>query len=217
MNDDCRCKEQFFFSEDCSSIFYCTGDDDPFPDTDGCRLQCEAGQIAVLDVATRQWECRTKEADNVCPGKFNTDCPGDDSKVHCSCRGEVWMIDGCSVAFECLRDEDDEGNNHVIIRRCPDGQSFDVDFYRPTEFTCAGGVGNKCPGNFHYGCEGGDMGGGHPILCHREKNPLGNCQCDEQFFMSQDCTEGFWCHYDPRPPRRRWLPQDVSRGHGGPP
>ena len=29
--------------------------------------------------------------------------------------------------------------------------------------------------------------------CVRENNPFGKCECDEQFFLNSDCTEGFQC------------------------
>ncbi len=30
-------------------------------------------------------------------------------------------------------------------------------------------------------------------LCLFGLNELGACQCEDQFFINEDCTEGFWC------------------------
>ena len=43
-------------------------------------------------------------------------------------------------------------------------------------------------------CYGAVYGVGCPVpLCEYSKNHLGECGCDDQLFISKDCTDGFWC------------------------
>lgn len=62
---------------------------------------------------------------------------------------------------------------------------MDLNFLDGT-WVCTDDVGS-CPG-------GPILGEGCPApLCIYSKNPLGNCECNEQLFINYDCTEGFWC------------------------
>lgn len=58
--------------------------------------------------------------------------------------------------------------------------------YETLEWTCSGSLGN---------CYGGPIEGiGCAVpVCTPDINPFGECGCNDQFFLSADCTEGFLC------------------------
>lgn len=54
----------------------------------------------------------------------------------------------------------------------------------------------QCPGSYHFGCDGGDNPGS--LTCDvYSNNLLGDCDgCEGQIFVSEDCTESFYCTSD---------------------
>merc|ERR1719446_1450441 len=88
----CECPGQVFIADDCHQGFYCIDFTDPsnnFPDDiinmgyDGCKNECEEDEVLIIDPNRGDWNCVPKIVnatilDNVCPGKFNTECGCDE-------------------------------------------------------------------------------------------------------------------------------------------
>ena len=152
----------------------------------------------LIDVVENYWYCR--ELDNagvVCPpGGINfftgydinsTPAPLDPDEVTgnpigtCHCEGEFWMAEGCKYGFIC----DPAAENGGEYISCPvDGEILLVDF-QTREWTCSS----------EYSCIGGPIEGSGCVKpdCTSGNNPFGTCECDGQFYINEDCTEGFLC------------------------
>ena len=68
------------------------------------------------------------------------------------------MNDDCSSAFICARAEDEAGTSVGSTLNCGDLVMHFL-FNYPLRYTCEGpDSGYECPGSYHFGCEGGDIG-----------------------------------------------------------
>ena len=105
-------------------------------------------------------------------------------------RGEVWINGDCTDAFYCYGPKEN-GTNPGSPLVCPPGYYVNTDFENP-RFTCTKDA-SICPGSFHFGCENANI---PEVNCINELNPFGECGCDGQFFIGDDCRSGFYCTSD---------------------
>ncbi len=68
-------------------------------------------------------------------------------------------------------------------------------YFFPPPRSCQEDVG-QCPdmGGFRLGCKADADPDASEPLCHYSDNDLGTCECEGQFFLNADCTQGFYCH-----------------------
>ncbi|TRY74637.1 hypothetical protein TCAL_15615, partial [Tigriopus californicus] len=191
----CVCEGQLYVTNDCSEGFYCI-------DTlgNGCHKVCNGTEILVASFEHKHWSCESREdpvslekALRICPGAFNV-CPSDNIDPPpnpdnitenplgtCRCNGELWVSEGCSYGFYC-NDTMDIGGE---MKACGEGEVLLVDL-TTSDWYCSNET-DKCPG-------GPINGIGCPIpLCRYSQNHLGNCSCDGQLFLGDNCDEGFFC------------------------
>ncbi len=188
----CECDGQFFISDDCLQGFLCTTNiPDPYIN-DGCLQTCLDGQILSPDFSNQQWECLDNSQDEyTCPGCLEVVCPANEivpDASLCECSGQLLVDKDCNSAFFCLED----GGRPLI---CPAGQM--ISFSLPEwEWECVAAHDN-CPhrGGFKLGCFDDYNATISPDYgCDYAENPLGDCECDGQFFINGNCTQGFLCH-----------------------
>ena len=155
---DCGdCSNQIFVSEDCKESFYCT--EYAEEGTDGCHMVCEDDEIVFLDVENKKLTCVDEPEGIVCPGAFSLDCPGDDGgfDIQCGCEHEVWMREDCRTAFFCTEPMDEEGKNVGYQVHCPVDEIVEISFFDSSLGHSCTKNKAKCPGAFHFGCNGGDL------------------------------------------------------------
>ena len=151
----------------------------------------------MVDVATGEWRC---EEGIPCLGEFMLRCP-DDPVPHglnasvCHCEAELWMTPDCQEAFYCDEREPDGG----VSKTCEDGTIIDIN-YQEYKFRCTDEV-EKCPdqmGGFNLGCRPGNPPPKPPVLpCEANAtNLIGECMCDGQIHINEDCSESFYCRSD---------------------
>ena len=157
---ECGCDGQIFVDETCTKSHLCTSNipEGSSANVDGCHLDCPEGERVIFDFAGKQWGCEAPEADYVCTGKFQTDCHvhGDGFDIMCNCGNEIWVNNNCEHAFVCTA-PNNGGTNDGYYLTCPDGEVINIDLSSPQGYTCTQGS-ESCPGSYHFGCEGGDIG-----------------------------------------------------------
>ena len=188
---DCDCGEQFFLSEDCQTGFFCI--DDGALDYDGCIMNCNEGEILFPDFANREMVCVPESsATYICPGFAKLECPANEvtpNSDDCDCdNGQVIISSDCREAFFCRSNLINGG----ILLSCPEGQIFQFD--EDWGHNCVIDTGN-CPGlgGYKLGCTSGNPTPPPHPGCDEGKNTLGTCECEGQFFINGDCTQGFSC------------------------
>jgi hypothetical protein len=110
----------------------------------------------------------------------------------CGCNGQFFVNDDCTESFYCSIWAGDEGDGCHLD--CEESEVVDLDVTtgtwgcktRPTDYVCPGKLSMDCP-------RGSDV-----------LEP--ECGCAREFWMNQDCTEGFTCSA-PKDPE-----SDVSVG-----
>ncbi len=191
------CEGQLFGNADCTVGFYChTNADNPLSEgMDGCRRECEEGQILVPDLIERTWTCISNwNGAQFCPGAYRTECDevlpiGEDfDESQCDCGGQVFVSSDCRRGFQCGF----PGNPGQDIS-CSEGTVFDFNL-RTFSYECVDG---SCPANwggFKLGCQGETIA---PPYVETSVNdiPFGDftCECDKQVFISDDCSQAFVC------------------------
>ena len=190
------CEGQIFINDDCTQSFYCSQE----LASDGCLLSCESGQRVHVDYSSDTWECVEREETFVCPGSFSVDCD-EVFQPDCHCANELWMRPDCQGGFLCSEAQTEQGQNIGRTLWCFPGEVIEIDFTDVLNYKCTNNT-DTCPGSFHFGCDGGDFGEvttASPPTCQSgyelAENPLGTCDgCDGQIFISEDCSESFYCH-----------------------
>lgn len=97
----------------------------------------------------------------------------------CRCNGELWVSEGCSYGFLCDDTKDIGGS----IKTCDPGTYLVID-WEQMDWSCSNNAA-KCPG--------GQVSG---IGCPKpncENGAKAECGCEGQFWINDDCTEGFYC------------------------
>jgi len=205
----CACDGQVWVAPGCLEGYWCE-------DTSGsgCYKTCAAGEFLATDYINDNWECVTEAATplvsdhqwdffddtrtttscpvetgyHVCPGDGDIPTPLPPAEVTenpfgtCRCNGEIWLAEGCAYGFYC-DDAEDIGGVYLF---CEEGENLHVDFDTKT-WDCT-----STPGN----CPGGEiLGTGCPVpICQYSINPYGECKCENQLFISSDCSQGFRCY-----------------------
>ena len=203
---ECECDGQLHVSDDCQQGFYCSYST-PEADQTGCQLICPEGERLHVDLVERDWECLPREDDFICPGYLKIDCD-EDPVIQCECLNQVWVNGNCNQAFRCTGPMDNftnPGYNYA----CPEGFRMEIDFHSPPSFKCKPDVEN-CPGSYHFGCSGDipnlsttTTAPGEtttpfvPTGCNYQSNDLGECGCDGQIFVDNNCRESFYCVDNP--------------------
>ena len=194
---DCECDGQFFIDNHCTEGFYCASNiPDPYL-YDGCTQKCLDGQVLLPDIPNRSWSCVDRDSFDYefkCPGTFHFECPENDvgnnfNKEDCECDGQVIMSSDCTESFYC-RERYPSGG---IKLTCPEGRIVMFDFAN-LSWRCSDEV-EQCPelGGFKVGC-GEDNEIEPPVLqCDLGDNELGECRCNRQLFVNEDCTKSFYC------------------------
>jgi len=152
--------------------------------------------VLIIDPSRGDWNCVPKIVnatilDNVCPGKFNTECGCDEGPEacpigECECEGQLRVSDDCHKARYC---NSTDLTQHVD-KECPEGEIVFVNMVDHT-WECKADD-NRCPGAFHVGCQ--DDTPDRPFtLCSYAKNDLGTCECPGQVFIGDECHKGFVC------------------------
>ena len=116
------------------------------------------------------------------------------------------MEDDCSKLFLCYDEQTEPGVNIGSTLSCPNNTLMHVNFNRPITYTCEGpSSGYTCPGSYHFGCQGGDFGElttstampdtTTPLATcnYPTENTFGECRCEGQIMISNDCSSGFFC------------------------
>ena len=157
---ECECEGQLMVNEDCTEAFYCSYWT-PNPSDDGCHLVCdkEKNEIIYVNPATKEWNCRERPENFICPGKMKIECPRTDGQlwdIKCNCRHEIWMDANCNQAFRCYDTYVEGQGNQGAYARCPDGKVIDIDWENAYQFSCTDER-DKCPGSFHFGCDSQDI------------------------------------------------------------
>ena len=190
----CECEGQIFIGNQCTEAFYCSQYVEPGPNNEGCHLECPTGERVHLDLVNMEWSCINKTTGYICPGDLSVDCPENKNPpVQCECKNQIWVSNDCTTGFWCTDVIGDDGINPGQQLTCPEGMHLDIDFENPS-YRCTSDPG-RCPGSFKFGCVDAsypdyncESGNGELAL-----NNLGECGCEGQFFISEDCKEGFLC------------------------
>ncbi len=195
----CGCEGQFFMNANCHQGYVCGPTEE-----DGCLYECE-GEYEIMQphFKTGTFECiDNTDQTHRCPGAFNIHCEDDPIPElpldwsQCDCDGQLWISPDCKQGFSCRNGVPGDGYFH----ECTDpGEILSVNF-RTWNWGCQEDEG-QCPdgfGGFEVGCqEGGIIT--LPTTCYEtDENPLGICECHEQVFISDDCTQAFECLDDER-------------------
>lgn len=181
------CEGQIYVGEDCTEAFYCSKYVENSATQEGCHLVCPEGERIDLDLTNQSWECIPATPDFTCSGSLKVDCESN-FDVQCRCRNELWVNDDCTDAFWCLDTIDENGYNDGRSLSCPEGTHISLSF-DPAGYRCTSDL-TQCPGSFHFGCDGGNL---PELPCISSRNPLGECGCEGQIFINEDCSEGFKC------------------------
>ena len=123
------CEGQIFISDNCMQSFYCSLE----TESDGCLLSCEENQRVHVDYSTNTWECVEKEDSFMCPGQFSVDCT-DILEVECHCQNEIWMRPGCSGAYVCSGEQNENGLNFGRTVWCIPPEVLQIDFTDVTNY-----------------------------------------------------------------------------------
>ena len=191
------CDGQLFISDDCSEGFYC---DSNIPDPylyEGCHQKCAGNQVLVPNIAQKSWQCMEKEEFIIpfqCPGTFHFECPANDVGSNfgpddCECDQQVFMNNDCSESFYCS----EKNVNGGFTIKCDPDQVVVFDF-KYFNWVCAPNNG-QCPGlgGFKVGCGAGNEVEPPQLECDFDDNPFGECRCERQLFINDDCSESFYC------------------------
>ncbi len=198
----CECDSQFFINADCTEGFVCTSNiPDPYL-YDGCLQTCNRGEILVPDFAEKTWQCLDNDPSvSRCNGAFNLECPQNDigtefNSTMCECDGQLLVDHDCRNGFYCFSLMGDGGWNIT----CPEGQIIVTDT-RTWNWGCEEDNG-QCPGlgGYKFGCREGNPDPPQLLECNFARNPFGECECVNEFFISEDCSTSFFCsEYRPSP------------------
>ena len=199
------CDPQVFIGPDCTQAYVCDGNEQ-----EGYLYECDPGYLLSPDFGdngtTVTWTCY-EDTSLACPGAVKIFCNGTDDAVpdgglddpdRCECNGQVYITSDCKHADRC---REMTANNYILqnANDCQDNETIQFDF-RTWETTCAENVHN-CPGQggFALGCQEGSPAIPTDPLCNvANKNFTEDisCECDNQVFVSPDCSEGFVCKDD---------------------
>ncbi|TRY75788.1 hypothetical protein TCAL_01295 [Tigriopus californicus] len=213
----CNCTGHLYVSNDCREGFYCFD-----LEGNGCLRTCEEDEFLVPNFKERTWHCLKnglvpppdhRELDdefdpdvfeslsyedrillrcpvsgyNLCPSNETAPPPNPDDVTEnplgtCRCNGELWVAEGCSFGFYCNDSIPDIGGT---LKICDDGYVLIVDFEN-NDWDCVEDEG-QCPLDQvnGVGCRQPD--------CLYGQNSLGQCECDGQLYIDEDCNEGFLC------------------------
>jgi len=116
-------------------------------------------------------------------------CPkGPNTIGECGCDGQIWVADGCHEGFYCdsSRSEGDDDVEGCQLK-CGEDETLLIDPRLGGSWQCVpddNSAGVICPGKFNTvcGCQGED-----------EDCPIGDCECDGQLRVSNDCKEAKYC------------------------
>ncbi len=154
---------------------------------------------------TNDWSCVEKEGPDgyTCPGLFKLSCPETPIEseaepadvlngADCVCENSNVLVKaGCREAFFCHSRLPNGGRTQT----CAEGEIVDLDV-ASFNWNCQPDVG-QCPstmGGFSIGCGGGASLPDVPEpKCQFTTNQMGTCRCNGQLFISEDCTESFYC------------------------
>ena len=192
----CGCENQLFIGNGCTEGFLCTSSIPNPLIYDGCIKQCQDGQILVPDFANDDWTCIEDSDDVFCPGSYHMECPENEIVIdedfdgsNCDCDGQMWIDKTCRNAFFCFSRLGPNGGRYFT---CPEGEIIKLDHQRQ-RVECEKDVG-QCPsgGGFKLGCQL-DSPTPEPLQCEWAKNDIGQCECNHEVFISDDCTKSFYC------------------------
>ena len=184
-------------NDDCNSGFFCTNDiPDPFQ-YDGCIRECLDNQVLIPDWGSDTWRCIDHDSTTfTCPGKFNLFCPSEDigedfDESMCECDGQLMVSSDCKSSFYCL---DRLPGGGAPLHCDKDDEIVDVNF-ETFDYTCSKNAEN-CPknmGGFKFGCEGSNIPIAPPTCNFTTENTIGECRCQGQIMVSDDCSKSFYC------------------------
>lgn len=190
----CECEGQLFINSECHEGFYCTENNpDPYL-YDGCVQRCYQNQVLQPDFATKSWKCVNADQQPYCAGDFNLECtdhePADGfNQDMCECEGQILISADCARGFYCRS----RFVNGGVTIECPEGETIHANFDE-WSYRCEADEISHCPGlgGFKAGCRGGNLEI-PPLECDFQKNNLGECGCEGQIFVNNDCTETHLC------------------------
>jgi len=202
---DCNeCPRQAFISKDCSKARRCIRlGMNPWQE-----LDCPPGEIVDINIHNYEYQCikddgrcldrhfsigcnpyvpstpspspTTSNADTITICSYANNTLG-----QCECGKQLFVNNDCTEGFYCMESGFPEG---VVadgcVKTCREDEVLIVDA-AAYEWECvpksvSDGLLTLCPGEFKVECPG--------------NGEIGDCECDGQLWINEDCSEGFYCN-----------------------
>jgi len=199
---ECECAKQLWVSSDCKTAKFCN---DRSPEENQIKNCTEGGQIVDVNLLSQSWKCIPD--DGRCLNRsFRLGCQKEGTTIPpttptkppiticsyanntlgtCECGKQLFINEDCTEGFFCMDGTFPPG---VVADGCQKKcQKNEIIVVNPAknEWNCVpksvspGVLPLICPGKFKIECPG--------------NGDIGECECDKQLWINEDCSEGFYC------------------------
>merc|ERR1719154_503195 len=110
---------------------------------------------------------------------------GNNTLGSCTCDQQLFIAGDCTKGFFCFEGTSEEnGPYEGCMIECNEGYKLLVDPRNGGSWKCINTAVPLCPGKFNTECE---------CNGNEEECPIGDCQCEGQLRVSQDCKKAKYC------------------------